>query len=149
MILAIDPGITTGMAIKKDGEYIVDSTKELEHVYKVIVSARNDLELVLIEDFTTGGRINAYGLHTVRVIGAVEALCWYFGIDYVIRTPISRYQGQAKARGLKPKGTNAHEFDALCHIVAWEIETNADKARNDSMVEQGRTNPWRKGRRLR
>lgn len=115
-VLAIDPGITTGLALlQENNEIITKATKNVYEVFTLIKLFKPD---VVCEDFTTSGRISSYGLHTVRLIGGVQAMCWYLGLRCVMRMPQERYSHMAASK-VHLKGTKhvVHEVDALAHLL--------------------------------
>ena len=74
---------------------------------------------VICENFATAGRISTYGLHTVRIIGGIQALCWNKNIPLVLRMPQHRYSKQ-KLANASPIPKTIHEKDALAHLLSWE-----------------------------
>ena len=125
-VLAIDPGVTTGMACRlSDGTAITfhlpgpDSTA----VFNALESLR-PLELVVLETFFAA-RIDPSGLYTVRLIGSIEALCWQWQVPLDMHPPfkrkafLTRAMNDIKARngGIQPV---IHEADALSHLYAYE-----------------------------
>lgn len=122
IVMAIDPGITTGLAFKAGGVYKVAVATDTRDVWKLVWEEKPDL--VIIEPFQAQ-LISRYGLRTVELVGAVEALCWAAGIRLERRVPQHREPGMAPAiRWLEanPQGakTMQHHIDALAHIMAYE-----------------------------
>jgi len=126
-VIAVDPGITTGVAFKDytTGHIVTFATTAPDKLYELI----SGVDIVVIEDFTTAGRISRPGLDTVQIIGGIKALCWYLGKPYSIQMPAIRrpYVEQAALTLQKlyqhssDHGTVAvHEIDALAHLLAWE-----------------------------
>lgn len=149
-LIAIDPGITTGVAIHTDeqvrmvsdrgevrkGEYItlvIHKQRELFNLIKV-----HSPTSVIFEDFNTPGRISKDGIATVRLIGAIEAITASMGIPTVLQFPIERLRFLEPARSLLKVGGKKfleHEMDALAHLLLYE-----DRLRTDSIPTNRRTN---------
>lgn len=122
IVMAIDPGITTGLAFKIAGEYRVAVATDTRDVWKLVWEDKPDL--VLIEQFQAQ-HISRYGLRTVELVGAIESLCWAARIRFERRIPQHREPGMAPAiRWLEANPqvarTMQHHIDALAHIMAWE-----------------------------
>lgn len=117
--MAVDPGITIGLAWKIHGIYKVAVTKDPTDVWSYILT---DPDLVLIEQFQAM-TISKYGLRTVELVGSVEALCWARGIKCVRRIPQHMHIAVAPAvRWLQANNEPylEHNKDALSHIMAYE-----------------------------
>lgn len=116
-VLAIDPGQTTGIAIKLNGSYTTCVANSPEEVWELVSKLQWDT--VICENFATAGRISTYGLLTVRTIGGIQAICWKYKLPLVMRMPQHRYSKQAKAKEANI-ATTIHEQDALAHLLSWE-----------------------------
>lgn len=119
IVFAIDPGITTGLAWKIHGIYKVAVAKDVRQVWEFIVTKP---DLVLVEQFQST-QISKYGLRTVELVGAVEALCWHLDIKCIRRVPQHMGIGVAPAvRWLRAEGLPflEHDKDALSHIMGYE-----------------------------
>lgn len=113
--IAIDPGLTTGVALKLETVYKTLTVTTPEEVWDLINQLKWDY--IICENFTTAGRISGYGLHTVRIIGGIQAICHLKGLELSLRMPQHRRSKQAKADKM---ATVIHERDALAHLLAWE-----------------------------
>lgn len=147
MIIAIDPGQSTGIAIKTDNDYIVENqyvTKVLKHelnqhtaeqVWNLLIdvfedsqsgSKTNDVVTwygieVVIERFATSGVLSKYGAETIEIVGGVKALCQLYEIPIFVHQPQTRYPFQQQAKEmLSTKKHVIHEEDALAHLLAFE-----------------------------
>lgn len=133
-IMAIDPGGKSGIAIRmpdqtlitcicesiflKDGKRTYDPTQ----LYEMFES--NVLSHVIVETFQAQ-TITKDGLHTVRLVGAVEALCWKLKIPLTKHMPIDRRPFQNKANELlQGRRVMVHERDATAHLLRYEHDTN-------------------------
>lgn len=117
-ITAFDPGVTTGIAVRYDDNIIFTrAEKVLSEVYNFVLLSK----VVVYEDFVTGFRIDTNGLHTVRLVGSIIALCHVNHIPCYKHTPFKRKAFQKESH-LLLKGTKhlIHEEDALAHLLAFE-----------------------------
>jgi hypothetical protein len=119
LVMALDPGGTTGVAVRMhDGTIITAPCTKPEQVYELIVGSK--LEHVVVERFAAV-TISKYGLHTVRIVGGVYALCWEHKIPYTEHAPQHRYPFKKEARAiLKGRRVVIHEIEALEHLLRWE-----------------------------
>lgn len=124
IIMGIDPGGTTGIAyriqIETEFHYITTNEANKKELYELILDQKPDL--VLVEQFATW-QINHHGLHTVELVGGIEAICWTNNIRCVRRTPQHRYPGVARAVAILDatgKKYTEHQKSALAHIFAYE-----------------------------
>jgi len=139
-IIAIDPGVTTGIAIR-------DSTDQL---HTTIVHRQKDLWAIIdkhepyhvvYEEFKTPGHISKDGLHTVRLIGAIECYCYTKGIRTILQHPSERRGWLFPAKNmLKASGKKflEHEIDALAHLLLYE--DRVQRGVLDDMMKLRRTN---------
>src|SRR5215831_5843760 len=122
MIISIDPGGTTGVAIRfPDGSFKTVSITKKTDLYELI---RPPVEVCVYEEFQAQ-LISGYGLHTVRLVGAIEALCWNYGIKGVPRQPQRRKAYVSKAVALLHDSGYSftdHEADALAHLLSYEAD---------------------------
>lgn len=137
MRLAIDPGMTTGLAVR----YAADkwSTFAVEGTVPVLIGwiqklASEDfnspLEEVVIEKFLGTQRyMSKYGIETIELIGAVKALCHLMSIPLVFQTPSQKFPFMDEARGLLVERRKAwrlsftdHDQDALAHLLRREYD---------------------------
>lgn len=121
-ILAIDPGGTSGIALwLPDGKYITNVALTPEDTWSYIDP--DTISRVLCENYH-GQIISTYGLHTVRIIGGIMALCWKYDIPYQGRPPQARYPRLEAAKFYlkQNKGDTfvVHEADALAHLMVWQ-----------------------------
>lgn len=122
MVLAIDPGGTTGLAARglSDLEPTTMTTATPEELWDYVM--RFEWTTVVCERFSAQV-ISKYGLYTVRLIGGVEALCRVKQIPFVLRTTQNRkaYMDEAHAHLMKVgRKFVDHQTDALAHLLAWE-----------------------------
>jgi hypothetical protein len=118
--LGIDPGLTTGMAIAFINErnmlqYMTWTCNTKQQVWDFITDT---IEQVCVEQFEAQ-LISKYGLHTVELVGGIEATCYIRGIKLTRQTPQQRYPYLEAASMLrtKGKGHTHHEKDALAHVL--------------------------------
>lgn len=125
--VAFDPGNHCGIAWRNE-----DGTEDATMIYENLILTMKFItdkpEVVVYEDFKAE-KIDEYGLYTVRLIGWIQAMCWYHKVPCVCHTPQTRYPYIAQARSyLKrtrlSKGYTAHERDALAHLYAYEARNS-------------------------
>lgn len=120
MRIAIDPGGTTGIAVRHDNNEIATcATQETTALYSFLIM---HYEVVICEDFIAQ-RIDNYMRHTIRLVGAVTALAWSTQSPIAIQTPQTRKGFVRKAKAVldaKHEKYVIHEVDALAHLLAWE-----------------------------
>lgn len=120
LILSVDPGVTSGLAMKLDQEIVTTCAFSDAEVLKFINNTKWDL--VIYEDFNSGGRISKYGQNTIRLIGKIELLCTQKNIKTCKHQPQNRYCAISKAiMQLKNVKHLKHENEALSHLFACEL----------------------------
>lgn len=140
-ILALDPGITTGVAIHKDGwdfnndgpiSYPVSVTNEYLALVVTEPTKLWDLvqahqpQTIIVENFAAGGLISTYGQATIRLVGAMELAAYITGADLVLQFPSEIHNSKTwtdKAKEmLRQRGTTPiiHEVDAMAHLLLYE-----------------------------
>lgn len=133
VIISIDPGVTTGIAIRYDddriGTHVITKDRQVREL-------RNLMELItpdvcVFEEFSAQ-QIDTNGLHTVRLIGAIEVLCLLRGCTCVLQFPWER-NGQLQAARAWHKGKKhmVHQVDALAHLLLYEDRVASGKVMKD------------------
>ena len=125
-IMAIDPGGTSGIAFRMPNRSIITCVgNSPEDVYDLIrQAATSGLQQVVCENFNAQ-YIGKWGLHTVRIVGGVQAVCHIFQINLQMHMPQKRYPFKLKARGiLKGRRVVIHEIEALEHLLTWEYDND-------------------------
>jgi len=121
-LLALDPGVTTGVAIRsRDNNIITRIVHRPRDLWGIIQTVHPDV--VIFEDFTTPGLISKDGLYTVRLIGGIEAVTNLCKVPIHVQYPAERYPFIASAKQiLKASGKKylVHEIDALSHLLLYE-----------------------------
>lgn len=116
-IIAVDPGRTSGIAIAIGDQVETKVITDPHELYLLVFS--QVWSAVICEDFITN-TIDAHGLYTVRLVGAVQALAAIRGSPIVIHTPGQRYPWIPKAKALlKGQKHMVHEVDALAHLLRY------------------------------
>lgn len=140
-LVAIDPGISTGIAIHTSGlpknlegftaKQIIDSIAKNEYIMLVIreptklweILEKHNPDHVIFENFASGGLISKDGQATLRLIGAIEVMCFRLNIPLVLQFPQERYPFIPIARTMLKqlkKTPISHEVDALSHLLLYE-----------------------------
>lgn len=138
MILSVDPGVSNGIAVFNPFErsYLTMVTKQHKELYDFFkLDTAPGITQVVIENFAAQ-RISGYGLHTVRVVGAVEALCHVHDIPLAIRAPQQRRGFIDFAKIIIDKqesGWVIHQADALAHLLAWQYQQELLGINNDGL----------------
>lgn len=147
-ILALDPGVTTGVAIKRlvrgfsqvvnpsfpvSGsaisvpedmpEYLALVVTEPTKLWDLVQAHKPDT--IVVENFAAGGLISKDGQATIRLVGAMELAAYITGADLVLQFPSERRAFIAKARQmLVQRGLSRapiiHEVDAMAHLLLYE-----------------------------
>lgn len=118
-LLALDPGVVTGCAVKMNSAYKAFTLDVVTQVYELI----NDTQwtAVTYESFSSAGNINTYGHATIRLTGAIEAICHLHKIPFFVHSPQNRYAYLPKAKALLGK-VIIHQVDALAHLLLLEAQ---------------------------
>lgn len=127
--LAIDPGGTTGMAIRfPDEKWHTFTCSTPEQVFDFIKGSKSVLQQIVIENFQAQ-TISKWGLHTVRIVGGVYALAHVFEIGHKVHIPQDRYPFQKDSQTLLRRRRSEdgikfviHEEDALAHLLRFEFD---------------------------
>lgn len=127
-IIALDPGISTGVAIhdKTDeydsvSRYITLVIRQVTDIWDVI--DKHQPTICVFENFAAGGLISKEGQQTLRLVGAIEVVCYMKHIQCVMQFPQERYPFLPIAREMlqQIKRTPiSHEVDALAHLLLYE-----------------------------
>jgi hypothetical protein len=130
-VLAIDPGGTSGMAVRfPNGLLSTFTCSTPEEVYAFIDNTKDVLQQVVVENFQAE-LIGKWGLFTVRIVGGVYALCYIYNINYKLHMPQDRYPFLKEAKEhldaiKKEKKIRyvVHEKDALAHLFRLEYDND-------------------------
>lgn len=130
ILISIDPGITTGVAIRTASGEITTRTYKLQSELislfgSMWVTDNLYKHVVVIEDFIGSGNLTKEGKYTIKLIGAVEALCTAYGFELYIQPPQRRKAFQDEAHSILFKKLQRfviHEEDALAHLLRWEYD---------------------------
>jgi hypothetical protein len=143
-LLAIDPGESSGVAIKIKGEYVTRTVTEA-HVLWEFFHAHYDA--IIYEQFNAQ-IISSHGLHTVRLVGGIEALVYRLGLTGYAHAPQKRRAFLKEAHALlvskyQQLGHNVaftvHEQDALAHMLAFEYALSNTEVNTHGIVVPIRT----------
>lgn len=122
IILGVDPGGTTGLAINIDGKYETWCQPDKRELFDFILST--PIEVIVIEQFITSIiHSHKYGIYTAEIVGAVEALSFVKKIPFHRRTNHQRLPFVSRATQIikaKRRSYQDHEVAALAHLLGWE-----------------------------
>lgn len=128
-VCAIDPGPHVGLALREeDGSadvWMIE--RDLNRVMEAVMDFHPDV--IAVELFATGGRMSKYGIETIEIVGAMQALAHVLGAKFYKRAPQIRYSFMDQARKeLKIKGRTQHHIDAYAHLLSVEYHEGPDYA---------------------
>lgn len=126
MYIAIDPGVSIGVAIKySDGKYITCTLTEPSSLWEIL---KGKPDKVAFESFRTGGRVDVNMLHTIELVGSIRGICYVLGVPSYGQLPQSRksFLDEADAKLKDVLLHTRHEVDALAHLLLleWRIANN-------------------------
>lgn len=136
--MAIDPGVSSGMAWRglkgwTDDAYVTTVAPDPEKVYQTIQHIQP--EILIVEWFITGQRLNEFSRRTIETCGGCEAMAFMVGAQLVKHTPKTRYPMMDEAERILierwgPRGTTVkgrgtftdHQQDALAHLLVYKAK---------------------------
>lgn len=120
-VLAIDPGMTTGLALVSFQGVLLhvttDNFKTFEGVAHYILD--NTIDVVVIEDFIGAGPRTKEAIFVLKLIGKIEGVCYTQGIPVVMQNPQVRKPYMLMVRNNLKKAISKHEEDAYAHALAY------------------------------
>lgn len=128
-LLSIDPGLTTGIAVKADNKYQTMELAPYQLVWRLV--QHTEWDQVICEDFipvdpkTKQPLISSYGTTTVKLVGGIEAICYIRDIPFTLQRNVDRIPFKSQALDLMislygKKHPRDHELDALAHLLRFE-----------------------------
>ena len=138
-IVAVDPGVTTGVAIYPGN--VVTSIKGMKDALRYLELYITADTTIVIERYTSLTPMNKYGDETLRMVGAVEALATLRAADVRFQTPyeIRWYKKQKNAffHEIGWKTNNQHTRDAVSHLLLY-----LDKMAHQMGIPDGFVHRW-------
>lgn len=134
VVIAFDPGLTIGCCAFVQRETSMELVQSLHlHSIDAIVAYLDDIEsrylrreiAVVAESFARGNSVVDEQIKTLRMCGAIEALCSHYGIRWSEQYPASRagYVPVAKCMirelGFGTLQQNHHAIDAIAHALCF------------------------------
>jgi hypothetical protein len=120
LILAVDPGLTTGVAVY-DAEHsqllATLETKDPLKVGSLILGYELFNTTVVVENYVGAGPRTAEATHTLQVLGFVRWYAAMLGLPVVVQAPQQRLPYVTRATELAPK--TKHAAAALAHAIAF------------------------------
>lgn len=90
-VLALDPGGTTGVAQydSETGKFTSTQESERNHLVNLVRVQAHGVDVVVCEDFriTMQTAKKSPQADALKIIGAVDWICWDVGIPFVLQTP--------------------------------------------------------------
>lgn len=128
-VVAFDPGGTTGIATRINGELITCTADDYQSAWEFI---QPGLDVVIYERFASAVATSHDALYTIELVGGIKALCWHYHVPIIRHEPQNRiaYLEEAKTivhamrkeAGEKLGEKARHEYDALAHLLCHEKE---------------------------
>lgn len=134
-VVAIDPGISTGVAIHTHdsvhedtleivapGEYLMLVVTDVPKLWSIL-EHHMPLEAIVVENFAAGGLISKDGQATIRLVGAMELAAHLLGARFVLQFPAERKAFMPAARQMlvqRGRTPISHEVDSLSHLLLYE-----------------------------
>lgn len=123
-VIAIDPGITTGIATYLDDKYGSLELTPYMSVWDLLDNEAMLWDLVVCENFTAQ-EISKYGITTVKIIGGIESICHRRKIPIQFHRNVDRipYIPRAKKLLLDLHGMRLpkdHRIDSMAHLLRWK-----------------------------
>lgn len=120
-IIAIDPGHSTGIAIRTpSGDWSTATLTSKESLWSLFKEYA--FEIAIVERFSAQ-LISGPGLDTTELVGSIEGICYIKEIHFIRHTPQFRYpwlpQAKMMLSNLRQPFTK-HENDALAHLLGFE-----------------------------
>ena len=121
-VLAIDPGISTGMAwVSDEGELIASVvTDSKSHILQLLQEFAHSDYTVVIEDFVGAGPRTKEAIFVLKLIGFVTAVCLIYEYPLHLQVPQQRLPLLSEAKQRAPKGAIIHAVDAYAHALAYQ-----------------------------
>jgi hypothetical protein len=129
VLFAIDPGGSTGVAVKIDGDYHTATITQPTELWDMLNQFRPGT--VAYEDFigNTMRDVNING--TLQLVGSIVGVCHVLGIKCIKNVPQARRAFILDARkllaGQGGSGHTVHEVDALAHLLLLEYQIKEGK----------------------
>lgn len=118
--VAIDPGGTTGFAVKVVSEYHTCSLTTPQELWDMLSGYKPDI--VAFETFYTGGMVDINMIRTIELVGSIKGICHILKVPAHPQQPQARRAFQLDARQILrgQRGKTVHEEDALAHLLRLE-----------------------------
>jgi hypothetical protein len=118
-IISIDPGGTTGLAVRfPDGTWMTSSINRPSELWAFLNAGPDE---VVFELFIPRGLVDHWGTYTIELVGGIKALIHQLNLHGFAHTPGERVVFISAAESmLKGREHTVHEVDALAHLLAHE-----------------------------
>jgi len=141
-VIAFDPGLTVGTCVFEmcDGNIMQLSQSLHLHSVNAVEAFLHSISLdhqprrvaVVAESFARGNSVVKEQILTLRMCGAIEALCAHFGFKHSEQFPASRTgyipiaKCMIKELGFGTLQANHHAIDAIAHALCFMDEEGFD-----------------------
>src|SRR5262245_57026224 len=88
VIMAIDPGGSTGVAFKIDNNYHTCTITDPKELWDLLKNFKPDK--VAFESFATGGQVDRNMIGTMELVGSIHGICYVLGIEFYGQQPQAR-----------------------------------------------------------
>ncbi len=139
MILAIDPGVTTGWAVLNGGEITTGNIRTPDSLAGLIGEIACAHGTVVVENFIGGGYRTKESAETLQVLGFVRYYCAWLRVPCIVQVPQRRLPYVSQARDLLPP-TSRHGVDALAHLLAYLLPSERGRLSQGMRIRQGEDN---------
>lgn len=123
-ILAIDPGLVTGMAVWSSGAFVSSEVTPRQEVYAYLNDKVEIFDVVLIERYDISARTAKLSsqMDALYLIGAAEALCYLSAAKFIISGRDAKgfsTDAKLKALGWHTPTKGGHANDAARHLLRY------------------------------
>lgn len=131
MVIAVDPGKTTGIAWLDDGGLVESRQLEFYHSIRQIhdTLAYDDVQALVVENFVPRrSTAMTWQPDALHVIGALRYLAARYRVPFILQNPIPKPRQMGLERELKERGwwkpsEGGHENSARKHLLMYLQKT--------------------------
>ncbi len=145
-IVALDPGISTGIAIYFDNKYTFKTiVNDLDVIYKFLI--KENPEVIVYEAFKHRPRMDKAELYSAEVIGVVKLYAQQYRVptDNYLPSQAKAFWDMSKIKRLrlwKPGRAYIHEMDALRVLLTYRMQNDEAFAADIPYTLIGKGEGW-------